>query len=79
MKSCDAMRSIDQGMGSELAASEPKWGVATRESRSEVEQRILEDIHQKIRNRYKQTQDFQIGVTLQPFGVGCTTFTRVQV
>ena len=30
MKSCHDMRSIDQGMESELAAPEPKWGVATR-------------------------------------------------
>ena len=30
MKQRHAMRSIDQGMGSELAAPEPKWGVATR-------------------------------------------------
>ena len=29
MKSCHEMRPIDQGMGSELAAPEPKWGVAT--------------------------------------------------
>ena len=30
MKSCHEMRPIDQGMGSELAAADPKWGVATR-------------------------------------------------
>ena len=30
IKSCHGTRSIDQGMGSELAASDPKWGVATR-------------------------------------------------
>ena len=30
MKPCHDIRSIDQGMGSELAASDPKWGVATR-------------------------------------------------
>ena len=30
MKSYHAIRSIDQKMGSELAAPEPKWGVATR-------------------------------------------------
>ena len=29
-KSCHEMRSIDQGTRSELAASEPKWGVTTR-------------------------------------------------
>ena len=27
MKSCHEMRSIDQGMGSEYAAPDPKWGV----------------------------------------------------
>ena len=30
MKSCHDIRSIDQGMGSELAAGDPKWVVATR-------------------------------------------------
>ena len=30
MKFCHEMRSIDQGMVSELALSDPKWGVATR-------------------------------------------------
>ena len=30
MKSCHEMRSIDQGMDSELATADPKWGVATR-------------------------------------------------
>ena len=30
MKTYHNMRSIDQGMGSELAAADPKWGVATR-------------------------------------------------
>ena len=43
MKSCHDIRSIDQGIGSELAAPEPKWVVATRESRSEVEQGMIQE------------------------------------